>query len=241
MVSWIDFDKLSETYGMSVEELKQKTYSQLEQMESDLQNKEILGNLKDTNFRDAVKKFLTCFDYLRQWFSEDEICDAACRNAGMDDLVEEKNFPVGLKCPYSRAEFLGTKEALVREYDKKGREYLYGTRKLRDVYLVPNDAQGSLCHGKIILDLLYGRYPQLVEFKFKAYSIGFRESEYEIYPANNIYTPFKALMEKDIEAIRKRNIEYAKFYNYDVFTIENVQKRLESNEAKKFFAVIQAM
>ena len=93
--------------------------------------------------------YLTCFEFLNQWFSEDEIIAATCRSADMNDLTEECNISVNMKCPYQKSEFLGTKQVSVRENDRNGREYLYGTKKLRDVYLFPNNAQGNLCHGKI--------------------------------------------------------------------------------------------
>lgn len=238
MVTFIDFDELVKFYGMTVDELKAKSYLELEKMEAEMSNSKSLEKLSDHNFQNAARKFLTCFEFLNQWFSEDEIIAATCRNADMDDLTEEYNLPVGMKCPYQKSEFLGTKQVTVREYDKRGREYLFGTKDMRDVYLIPNNAQGSLCHGKIILDLLYGRYPQLREFNFKAFGVDTREEFYEIYPENNIYTPFRALMEKNIEAIKKRNIEYAQF---DDFTLEKVEERLASKEAEKYFDVIRTM
>ena len=241
MVTYIDFEELGKFYVITMDELKAKSYFELEKMEAEMSNSRSLKKLSDANFSYVARKFLICFEFLNQWFSEDEIIAATCRNADMNDLTEEYNFPVGMKCPYQKSEFLGTKQVTVREYDKNGREYLYGTKAMRDVYLIPNNAQGSLCHGKIILDLLYGRYPKLREFRFKAFGVGSREEFYEIYPENNIYTPFRALMGKDIEAIKKRNIEYAHFYHYGDFTIEKVEERLASKEAEDYFDVIRTL
>lgn len=60
-------------------------------------------------------------------------------------------------------------------------------------------------------------------------------------PENGIYTPFKALMDNDIEAIKKRNIEYARFYNHGDFSPQKVEERLESDEVKYYFNVIKNM
>ena len=87
-VSFITFDELSKYCGLTIEELMEKNYSQLEKMEKEMQDKAILGKIQDPAMKDAVKKFMTCFGYLCQWFSEDEICYAACRKVDMNELVE---------------------------------------------------------------------------------------------------------------------------------------------------------
>ena len=46
-------------------------------------------------------------------------------------------------------------------------------------------------------------------------------------------------MDNDIEAIKKRNIEYARFYNHGDFSPQKVEERLESDEVKYYFNVIK--
>lgn len=62
-----------------------------------------------------------------------------------------------------------------------------------------------------------------------------------IYPANKIYTPFAALMDGDIEAIKERNHSYAKSYNHGEYTILATEERLGSEEAKHYFDVIAGL
>lgn len=96
-----------------------------------------------------------------------------------------------------------------------------------------------MCHDKIILSLLYDKYPQLREFDFSAYSWDDFGSEYEIYPVNNVFTPFRALMEKDVEAIKKRNLDYGRSYNCGEYTVQKVTERLKSDEVQHYFDVIR--
>lgn len=147
MVTYIDFEELGKFYGITMDELKAKSYFELEKMEAEMSNSRSLKKLSDANFSYVARKFLICFEFLNQWFSEDEIIAATCRNADMNDLTEEYNFPVGMKCPYQKSEFLGTKQVTVREYDKNGREYLYGR------HLVQTEAKPTFSN---IEDTLYG-------------------------------------------------------------------------------------
>lgn len=70
MVSFIDFDEFVKFYGMTVAELKKKSYSELEKMEAEMTNSKSLEKLSNHNFQNAARKFLTCFEFLNQWFSE---------------------------------------------------------------------------------------------------------------------------------------------------------------------------
>lgn len=108
------------------------------------------------------------------------------------------------------------------------------------VYRVKNQYQCTR-HGAVILDLLYEMYPELKQFEFSAYEFNEYKGSlpYEIYPKNHIYTPLRALMSGDVEAIKKRNLDYAKSYNFGFYTPENVKKVMESEEGQHFFEVVK--
>ena len=55
MVSFIDFDELVKFYGMTVAELKEKSYSELEKMEAEMTNSKSLEKLSDQNFQNAAR------------------------------------------------------------------------------------------------------------------------------------------------------------------------------------------
>ena len=237
----VKLEELSKFYQISVEDLKQKRYCDLEQMEQDMirmkAEQEILRNAEDQEFARIVRKFFTPYAYLRTWFSEAEILAACCRQISMRDLVEERPAGASGRIFDENAEFLRNEAVYVSQYDAYGRELAERKLERRDLYRVKHRYQG-LCHGRVILDLLYTKYPQLAKCRFDAYSMD-DPSNYEIYPANNIYTPFAALMSGDTEAIVKRNRDYAKFYNHGIYTLEQTDKRLASEEAQEYFDLIR--
>lgn len=65
------------------------------------------------------------------------------------------------------------------------------------------------------------------------------EKDYEIYPANHIYTPLEAMFTGDIEAIKTRNNRYAAAYNHGAYTVSAVNERLNSKEAEHYFNIIR--
>ena len=50
MVTYIDFDELGKFYGMTMDELKAKSYFELEKMEAEMSNSRSLKKLSDANF-----------------------------------------------------------------------------------------------------------------------------------------------------------------------------------------------
>lgn len=244
-ISRIPFDDLSAYFGRTVEDLKTETYLRLEalteQMKQEKAKESQKRNAKDKEFQRIVKKYFTMWDFLRKWWTKEEIILAVSRHARVADLVSEVEIRQNALCPYPKGEYITTRMGSLPRYTKNGEELVNREHTRCDVYRIPNQYQASV-HGRIILDLLYGRYPELKAFDFKAYGwYGYEREDYEIYPANKIYTPFAALMDGDIEAIKERNRSYAKSYNHGEYTILATVERLGSEEAEHYFDVIAGL
>lgn len=250
MLYSLPLEELSVFTGKGIEVLKGCTYAELETMIDSMKRQkaenESARNAKDQEFARLVKKYFTPYEFLRTWFREEDILLSCSRHMTERDLVQENAVRLTndgairyYERPESEAEFIRESVECVPTYDKQGRQYMISDRVKCRVYRVKNQYQGTR-HGDVILDLLYGKYPELAQFGFSAYEYNeYRGSlSYEIYPKNHIYTPFRALMEGDAEAIKKRNTEYAKSYNCGFYTPENMKKVLESEEGQNFFEVI---
>lgn len=245
MIGFVNVKKIQEQLGFSLEDLKKMTFGEVllkdEEAKTLEKKKAAERNAVSEEFANIVKKFFTPLDFLKQWWTEDEIIQAVARNATEKNLVTEHYVTQGNKCYYKPCDYIRTSSEIVKRYTKQGEELLYGEIKMCDVYRIRNQYQGY-CHGKIILDLLYGRYPELKKYSFSAY--GMNDSDtYEIYPAHpeHVYVPFAALMDGDLVAIEKRNIEYARSFNHGAHSVEKVTERLESPEVQEMFQTIKNM
>lgn len=251
-LSHINFKTLCEYHHLTEGEIQNYTIKEIlalnDIMASEKKQESFNKNLNDAEFKRIVKKFLTIFDFLSQYWTEDEIVATCAKCVDIDQIVEEKNIPCEaiVSSPEEYAElhgydFIRTDYASVRRYTKQGEELLYGERKKCHIFRCSKSYQG-LIHGKVILDLLYGTYPELRQFNFSAYEYYSYNSDYEIYPKTvNCYTPFKALMEQDIDAIIKRNEEYCKFYNNGEYTPEKWVEAVKSVKMQHYFKVIREM
>ena len=240
--------EIAEFNGMTMEDLKQKSIVEVERLEKEMKKKKAFDeqtrNAEDEEYARIVRKYFTPFEYLKQWWTEEEIIYACSKNASVSDIVEKKETEAA-KCYEANAEFIESRMGYVPQYDKHGRELAERKYTHVNVFRVTNPYQG-LCHGKVFLDLLYMKFPELKEFNFNAYEfLNYEIDKYEIYPTApgvcSIYTPFAALMNKDISAIEKRNRAYAKSYNYGEFTPEKAEERLKSPEVLHYFDVISNM
>lgn len=240
--------------NMAPEDLMQKSIAEILQLNADIKKEkahnEALRNAADEEYIRLVKKYFTPFAMLAKYFSEEDIIIACSNHLTVRDLTDEYPIPkdrYGLnilpkdyKPCGKNTEYIGEKRVSVPRYAKNpaGEQLLIGEEKMCYVYRITAHYQG-LRHGNVILELLYKKYPELEQFGFAAY--GYNEYDnfaYEIYPKNHIYTPFEALLTGDIDAIRKRNMEYAKSYHAGIYTPDNMKKMLESDEIKNFFDVI---
>lgn len=236
----IDDNKLKPFYNLSDDDIKNKTIADLQKLTKDMEKlkafDETKRNAQDNEYIRLLKKYFTPYNFLRKYWTDEEIIRACSAHISDRNLVEEyKTEHNG--CPYPDAEFIKTGTAYMPQY-YRGHELAEKKLTKVNIYRVKNQYQG-LRHGAVILDLLYSKYPILRLYDFDAYE--YREYEtappYEIYPNNGIYTPFDALMQKDIDAIIKRNMDWSKSYNTETF--EKMQKRLNSNEIKEFFETIK--
>lgn len=238
----LNLDELSEYTGISISELKTKSYADLESMIKTMENDKIMErnnrNAQDDEYERLVLKYFKPVSLLRHWFEDKEIV-LACARTGVTEsnLCSEMFISPGGKCRYDNGEFIRTSVEYVPQYDKMGRELMERVSKRVDVYRVANQYQG-LHHGDVILYLLYQRYPELAKFGFSAYSMG-NECNYEIYPANNIYTSFTALMSGDVDAIIYRNREYCKWYNNGRYSPKECEKAFKTDEAMEMFDLIR--
>ena len=238
---YLELDELSAYTGIPVKELKKKPYVELESdikaMKEDKFRNQNSQNAQDKEYERLVIKYFTPFQFLRHWFDEREIV-LACADSGITlrDLCSEVNVEPGARCHYSKAEYLRTSSESVKQYDRDGRELAERKMKKRDVYRIVNPYQGTK-HGDVIRKLLYDRYPELEKFGFSFY--GMDHTDYEIYPKNNIYVNFAAMMSGNVDAILFRNEEYCKWYNNGRYSLKAHKEAIATDEAKEMFDLIR--
>lgn len=240
----LNLDALAEYTGKTVEELKNLSYTTLEAKIKDMENDKIIKrnnrNANDKEYERLVLKYFRPVPMLRHWFEDREIVLACARTGVTDrDLCGETFVPVNGKCHYKDGEYIRTSVESIIQYDKKGRELAERVREKRDVYRVAARYQG-LCHGKAILYALYQRHPDLAKFGFTAYDASY-ETDYEIYPTNNIYTSFAALLSGDVDWIIHRNREYCHSYNNGRHTTAECEKMFKTDEAQEMFNLIRSI
>ena len=244
----INFDALSSYYGRAIEDLKRESYSSLEalmdRMRKEKAEQEAKRNTGDKEYVRILQKYFTLWEFLTGYWTESEVILAASRHMSIRDLTEERPLRQG-RNPAALgkdAEYLRTSMESLPRYSRVEHEQLFfGERAMCDVYRVRNRYQ-HLRHGKVVENLLYGTFPELREFKFSIYGYQYGPvDQYEIYPENHIYTPLKALLEGNIEAIKERNLSYGKSYNFGEYTVSAVKGRLEGEEGSHYFDVIRSL
>ncbi len=238
----LDLDKLAEYTGETIEKLKEKSYVDLESMIKSMKKEKIIEqnkkNAQDDEYERLVLKYFEPVALLKHWFTEKEIVLAcALSNVSERDLCEEMYTTCGRGCPWGNSEFIRTSVESIPKFDKQGRELMERARETVDVYRVKNKYQG-LSHGKVVLYLLYERYPELAKFGFSAFEMH-SDHDYEIYPKNGIYTSLTALLSGDIDWIIYRNREYCKWYNNGRYSEKECEKAFRTDEAQEMFALIQ--
>lgn len=251
-LSTAELKAIAAHFEVAEEELLQKSVSEIlsmsDQMKEDKARDASRRNAEDEEYARIVKKFLSMYPFLSKYWTDEEIILACSKHAPVRSLVEERAVPVDdwrggdpkESDLHGTGEYIRTSAESVPSYTKQGERLMEDKCERCHVFRVKNQYQG-LCHGAILLELLYRTYPELEQFGFKAYSYNIAPEKYEIYPKNNIYTPLRALLEGDIDAIVTRNIEYGKAYNHGEYSVESVKKRLASDEARQFFDVIRSL
>lgn len=245
MLYRINFKELSEYFNRTIEDLKQETYASLEKLEEQMIKEKAEDQAKrnavDTEFIRLTKKYFAMWHLLTSFRTESEVIVAVSKHMCDSDLVSEYPVREGYKCWLEDAEFVRTSWESLPRYTKSGEQLMECERAKCDVYRAANRYQ-HLRHGKVVLELSANTFPELKEFGYQAYGLQCQpEESYEIYPKNNIYTPFQALLKGDIKAIWKRNLDYAFSYNSGVYTVSKTEERLNSEEAKHYFDVIASL
>jgi hypothetical protein len=240
-------DNLAEFYHTTKEELKKKTILELEEMEDTMKISIVetkrAENAANDEYSNIIRKYWTPYEHMRQYWTDEEIIKACVlMDISISDVVDEKKLEAAKDHGHTLhgGEYLRTEYGSVPQYDRYGREFMERKHCEVNVYRVKAQYQG-LCHGKVYEHLLYKKYPQLSKYGFKFYENSCNSYPYEIYPDNNVYTPFDALMNKDVDAIIERNRSYAKASNYGEYTSAKVEERLASPEVQEYFDTIRNM
>lgn len=246
----VNLADLQQFWHISSSELKQKSLDEIIQMQermSQAKNDDIiLKRIKDEEFTKIVTTYLTIYPMLSHYWSKEQIVEACAKYTSISNIVSEHAIPVEYIHenpkeihPEQISEYLRTSTEYTQRYTKSGEPLLEGAYKKCHVYRIKNPYQ-TIQHGNIILDLLYATYPELKEFQFSAYGMyaSEKENDYEIYPNNPIYTPFHALMKRDISMIIQRNKTYCKTYNNGIYTTKELDARLHSDKVKHYFETI---
>lgn len=250
----VDTDELKKFHNLTDEQFRNCTINEILKLNDTMlyhkKQQQFAANNTDAEYKRIMKKYLAIFPLLNQYWSEDEIIAACAKHVTLSDIVTEENIPCNrISCSpqdyglhYNPPlEYLRTGVATVRRYTKSGEELLYGESKKCFIYRKAYEYQGTK-HGKIILELLYQTYPELRQFEFEAYEYREYENHYEIYPKHiNCYTPFHALLTRDIDAIINRNEQYCKSYNCGEYTLAKWAERKNSPEIQHYFDVIRSL
>ena len=244
-MNFINFKALSEYFERTVADLKQETYASLEALEAQMRREkaedEARRNVVGAEYIRLLKKYFTMWHLLTSYWTEAEVIAAASKHMSVRELVSEVPVRQGHKYWDDNAEYIRTSWYSLPRSTKGEGEHMESERVMCDIYRVKNQYQ-RLQHGKIVLELLYSTFPELMQFGFEAYGMDYEpEEKYEIYPKNHIYTPFQALLSGDIETIKKRNLTYGTSRNFGEYTVSKVKERLSGEEAGHYFEVIQGL
>lgn len=228
-------------YEKSLKELMGMNFAMLEEKVKNRQNE----NAESAEYRRIVKKFLTPYPYLHQYFTEDEIVMACAVNITEDQIATLKPFKTAyvserkeLIYPnHPEAEFVSEGTYSFRQFTKQGKELLHRKSEHGFLFRISNNFQ-TIRHGDIFRYLVYKKYPELKPYDIQFYSYT-KWQPYEVYTADHIMLPFEAMMTGNTDAIFKRNIDYAKSYNHGLFTTEQTMHRMTSENARNLFLIIK--
>lgn len=244
----ISMDDISEHFHIPIEQLKQKTYAQLETMEATMKQEKskaaAILRTKDKNmFRIILEHFKPLSLMLRYWSFEDTTYHILM-NTSRSDIVTEIPVPVenieSNNYYAKRYRLLDTRGAHIKQYTSKGEELADSKYCRCNIYEVPSQYQ-HLRHAEPIRELLLETFPQLKQFDISMYGIDCDIDNYQIYIKDGKttwYVPFDALMRHDSNTIYDKTFNYAKSYNCGNIKPEIIENAAQSDEGRKFFEVI---
>ncbi|WP_370747160.1 hypothetical protein [Faecalibacillus intestinalis] len=247
----INFDTLKSFYHITDETLNNSTINEILKMNNDMliakERERFETTKQDEEFKNAVMKYFTPFQMLSKYWTTDEIVRACAKHTSISSIRQIMSISVNsLSNPQKFAdnnhyEYIGIDWGNIRQFTKRGEELLYPKRCKCHNFYTPAKYQSTI-HGKIILELLYSKYPELEEFQFAAYGFETYSFPYEIYPHTvDCYTPFEALLTGNIAAIIARNEDYCKSYNCGEYALAKWNERVKSPEMQHYFDVIQSI
>ncbi len=248
----IDIELIAHETGMAENEIKGLPLIDLiamqDKIKRDKENERVKAETMSPEYNAMLKRWFTPYEFLKQFFSDQEIV-TACSEAQITerDLVDEITVPVNqtttnnyYKNRTDLYEYLGEGMAYIKQYDCSGRELAERLHTRCYKYKAHGQYQ-HLRHGQVIKALTCKRYPFLTSplenYKVECFGYDNGVTPYEIYILDHniheqypgsIYTPYQALMDADIEAIKERNRSYAKIYNSGAYDPESTEKRLEA-------------
>jgi hypothetical protein len=173
-------------------------------------------NMAVKNWRDVVrtaadyKKFFRGFDDFTPLFGE-ELTLKYLMEVPFSSLVDVAHFQNTNEWMDTHGEYLGSEAWVFEEW--KG-EWKRDVRKIGFAYLMPGNYQG-LHHAQLVRCVLSELFPWITEFNLDVYSIESSEHaeiyvnlETHVFGRCSLYVPIRALIARDVEAIKQRNIKY---------------------------------
>lgn len=166
---------------------------------------------------DKKIKYFRCWQKFVDLFGE-KLSREALAKIDFNDIAKEEGYVNGNYPEQCGYEHIRDAYGNVEVYHRRASSFHRTERKLLHYYLTPNRYQ-HLKHEEMITYILNKIYPALLRnFKVDIYSIDSGNRISEIYVKigdKTLYVPLEALMNKDINAIKKRNTDYQNDYYHD--------------------------
>lgn len=218
----LNLEEFTEKYGISEETLMNMKLKDIlripekqkeEEMRKQKRQEEIQSRAQDETYRTYVMKFLENVEYLKKWFSEEEIIRACTAHMGIRDLVQEEFIPGATReLQIQRGIFLREERRKVEEHRGAWSREVY---KDGAVFHVRNRYQGVCGAHKVTKELLLSRCPYLKDYDIYVYDVDEgNDWVFVKFGLDSLYTPFSAFMEKDADKIVKTHLDYWRGYNH---------------------------
>lgn len=251
--------KLSSYYNIPVSQLKQKTYQELEDMNTNMQKEQTVQNYQVTECPKAKEQMILRHCYilpllLRYWDYDKVIKAIHVTMSDRDIIKEEPVRPENTgQCRYmaERYPYLGKKQVTLPRYTKSGERLMEDELKTCHIFETPNSYQ-HLRHAPAIHLLLQDTYPELYQFQIDIYGLYWISDElkkrkeefdkYQIYIKENDHTwyaPLDKLVKRDAKGIYQTTWDYAKSYNSGYYQTKNIEDAAKTDGTKHLFDVIR--
>lgn len=223
MASLLDLEFIKKWVNISDEELMQRLVKDAvglqKEAEANKRAADIAERKADTSYTmEMIKRFFRQYNYLSQYFSDEEIENAVKNNMGKRDLTSEQwihtmseECSIGMFLRHEKGKFTESRGSWSRERQDMG-----------SVYLVANQYQNVSGAPDVTRELLLSRCPWIADYKVSIYEVDTRndwiyfenpEKDNAGYSAASLYVPFSALMEHDSEKVVQTHRDYWHRYN----------------------------